>query len=806
MRRLQKDETLLSRFSLINLLGEGGMGQVWLVRDLELQIHIAIKVLNPQLANRSDRVELLKNECRSARRLIHPHIVRIFDFHRSEDLVFISMEYVEGEDLQAYRRRLGILPYPEMITRLKPIVEALSYAHGMGVVHRDLKASNVLLDKEGSPRLADFGVAAVLTPYRDALQITSGGSLYFMSPQQLDGHEPEPSDDIYALGVLMYELLTGYLPFYPEISPEKIHRQIPRRVNETLERMNAASLVPESLDHLISRLLAKTPEERPSSLEEIERALQGTLNVTSHHTIPPSISYQAAAEGRAAVEEMEIIRPAEVPKSGASQRDSTKRQDLLKALGLVSLLLALLVVGGLLLHHLSRDPVQIGESSGEKVVLAPEKEDTRSESAVGKEQRERARVKPPAQLALEKERAEQKLSDFLLAKKALDEKGGGEWGGDLYAGMVQLGQEADAHVMARDYASAVDRYEEALAKADQLENQTEAALGRLLEEGRLALAGGDGKRAQHSFQVALMIDPSNAFAQHNLERAKKIEKVMGLMDSARRHEKSKNFPFALADYQGALRLDPESDEARMGFERVKDLIAGEQFQELMSSGFAALNKNNYEPARAAFQKAQSFKPDSREVQDALAQVDQAIRLARIETLRNEALAAEQAEDWVRAFNAYQAVLDLDATIQFAVRGKTRSMGRLELEKGIKFYLEEPSVLESDRHLENAINLLKEAKEMDPKGPHLMAQTEKLDQLITMAQTPVRVTLESDNLTEVAVYKVGRLGRFYSRDLNLRPGTYTVVGRRNGYKDVMQKIVVKAGQKQLRVAVKCEDKI
>ncbi len=806
MRRPQKNKILLSRFSLIELLGEGGMGQVWLVQDLELQVRIAIKVLNPELAARSDRVELLKNECRNARRLIHPHIVRIFDFHRSDDLVFISMEYVEGEDLQAYKRRLGVLPYPDVIKRLQPIVEALSYAHGMGVVHRDLKAGNVLLDKRGSPRLADFGISSVLNPYGDARQLTSGGSLYFMSPQQLHGHEPDPSDDIYALGVLMYELLTGYPPFYPEISHEKIHRETPQTVNVTLERMNAASRVPESLDRLIAGLLAKTPEERPSSLEDIGDALQGILNVTSYLTMPPGIGYQAAAEGGPSGEDMQVIRPAEVSEFEKPRRHSAKRRDLLKTLALVCLLLALLVGGVLLWHHLSRNPVQVSERPDGKVVSAPEKEDTRRELTTGEAEREQVRVKPPAQLALEKKRAEQKLTSFLLAKKALDEKGVAEWGGDLYAGMVQLGQEADAQFMNRDYASAVDRYEEALAKADQLANQTEATLDRLLEEGRRALAEGNGKRAQYSFRVALMIDPSNAFAQHNLERAKKIETVMALIDSARRHEKSKNFPFALADYQGALRLDPESDEARRGFERVKDLIAGEQFQELMSSGFAALNKNNYEQARAAFQKAQSFKPDSREVQDALAQVDQAIRLARIETLRNEALAAEQAEDWGRALNAYQTVLDLDATIQFAVRGKTRSMGRLELEKRINFYLKEPSVLDSDRHLENAINLLKEAKTIEPKGHHLMAQTQKLDQLITMAQTPVRVTLWSDNLTEVAVYKVGRLGKFYSRDLDLRPGTYTVVGKRNGYKDVMQRIVVKAGQEQVSVAVKCEDKI
>jgi len=187
-------------------------------------------------------------------------------------------------------------------------------------------------------------------------------------------------------------------------------------------------------------------------------------------------------------------------------------------------------------------------------------------------------------------------------------------------------------------------------------------------------------------------------------------------------------------------------------------------------------------------------------------VDQAIRLARIETLREKALAAEQSEDWQRALESYVAVLEMDAAIQFAARGKVRSLEQIRLTKRINFYLKKPGVLESNRHLGNALILLQEALETEPKGPRLTAQVEKLDQLVKMAQTPVKVTLESDNLTEVAVYKVGKLGRFYTLDLDLRPGTYTVVGTRNGYKDVRQEIAVEAGKNQVRITVKCREMI
>jgi hypothetical protein len=797
MTRLQKDQTLLSRFSLMELLGEGGMGQVWLVRDLELQVHVAIKVLNPQLATRPDLVGLLKNECRNARRLIHPHIVRIFDFHRADERVFISMEYVEGEDLHVYRTRFGMLSYPDVITRLEPIIGALSYAHGMGLIHRDLKATNVLLDKQGSPRLADFGIAAVLESDRDARQITTGGSLYSMSPQQLDGHKPHPSDDIYAFGILMYDLLTGHPPFYPETSPERIRGEIPPMVNEQLERTGTGNRIPESLDRLIGRLLAKDPEERPSSLGEVREGLRKIMDLSADHTIPPAPAPQRDAKIPSPGEQGEIITPAEISEKGARPHaPSPWRQHLLKMTALILALIVLLVGGGLLWHHLSKNPAQ--------VTLDPD-EVARNNLQIKEAEPEQVQAKPPAQVALEKEAAEQRLADYLVAKKALDGKGGAEWGGNLYVEMTQSGQEADARYINKEYAPASQKYEEALSKAKALTEGSEEAFRRLMEEGRIAMAEGDGKRAQDKFRLALMIDPTNQQARQNLDRAKKIERVIQLIDSAKRHENLNNLPFSLADYQEALKLDPESDQAREGFDRIKGLIAEKQFKQLMSSGFAALQNNEYEMARKAFLEAESFKTGSIEVKDALAQVDQAIRLARIETLRKGALSAEQAENWKKALESYVSVLKIDPAIQFAVRGKRLSQERVMLEKRLNFYLERPSVLESDRHLQNATSLLEEVRKIEPKGTRLTSQIERLDQLVSTAKTPVRVTLESDNLTQVAVYKVGRLGRFTARDLDLRPGTYTVVGTRNGYKDVRQQIVVKPG-KEMHVTVVCKERI
>jgi tetratricopeptide (TPR) repeat protein len=260
------------------------------------------------------------------------------------------------------------------------------------------------------------------------------------------------------------------------------------------------------------------------------------------------------------------------------------------------------------------------------------------------------------------------------------------------------------------------------------------------------------------------------------------------------------------DYREALRLDPESKDAQQALARVKRLISDEEFQQLMSEGLAALHANNYNLAREKLLKAQSFRPASQEVQDALAQVDQSIRLAGIETYRRKAANAETAEDWQQALDAYLQVLKIDANVQFAGQGKQRALERIRIDKRINFFLQQPAALESDRQLENAIQLVAEIEKITPRGPRLNDQLEKLSRMVAAAQTPVEIILESDDLTEVAVYKVGKMGRFTSRVLSLRPGTYTVVGTRDGYQDVRRQLTIKAGQNPTRVTIMCEVRI
>ena len=523
-------------------------------------------------------------------------------------------------------------------------------------------------------------------------------------------------------------------------------------------------------------------------------------NSRAEHSHTPDARKPSPAEEDSASVQPEIITPLSVthraPDKGVS---ISARRNRIRA-AIIALAFVLLVTGGLgLLNYLSdrseeRAPAQ--EPAGK--LDQPLQEQTAKQP-----QESSPSIADPATVAAEKERAEKNLAEFLKRKQELEAKGVSQWGGESYREMTQLADEADRFLLETEYAAAATGYSAAVSKARVLIGQIESVLEQQLAEGQAAMDQGASDLAQQKFSIALMIDPHNQVARHGLQRAQKMDAVKKLMASGNRHENAGKIAFAHADYQEALRLDPESKEARQALARIKGQIRQEEFQQLMSEGLTALHRNEYQLAREKLLKAKSFRPQSQEVKDALAQVDQSIRLARIETYRQKAAAAEQAENWAQALDAYEKVLEIDANIQFATQGKNRALDRIRIDRRIDFFLQQPKALESDRQLENARALIAEIEDINPKGAQLKARFEKLARIVDAAQTPVKIIIESDTFTNVVVYKIGKLGRFESRELSLRPGTYTVVGTRDGYQDVRKTIIIKPGQNLVRIAIRCE---
>jgi serine/threonine protein kinase len=261
MTRPEPGLEFLPRLVLLRPLGRGGMGEVWVARDEVRGEEVVAKILPADAP--AERVALLRREARLVRKVQHPAIVPVHGFAEGRHGSAVLLRYMRGGDAS----RLRGAPPLDVVRRVREIAGALEHLHGLGVVHRDVKPSNVLLDEEGRAHLADFGIASVSSPEDDeGLVLRGGGSRSSMSPQQRSGEPAQPGDDVYALGCLTYELLAGRPPLRAEATEEEI-RAGPPPLAPTRD-------IPESLRQLVRSMLAPDPAERPRDMRALDAALR----------------------------------------------------------------------------------------------------------------------------------------------------------------------------------------------------------------------------------------------------------------------------------------------------------------------------------------------------------------------------------------------------------------------------------------------------------------------------------------------------------------------------------------------------
>jgi len=263
---LGKGELFAGRFELIEELGAGGMGIVYRAYDKEVGEEIALKVLHPDIALDEKTVDRFRNEIKLARRITHKNVCRMHELHQDEKELFITMEYVSGQDLKGLIKESGALAAGKAISIAKQICEGLAEAHDLGVIHRDLKPQNIMVNKEGNAKIMDFGIARSL---RTAGMTAEGmiiGTPEYMAPEQVEGLEADQRTDIYALGAIIFEMVTGRVPFEGD-SPLSVaykHKNEapipPRKIN---------FLVPEPLNGLILRCLEKEKDNRYQTADEV---------------------------------------------------------------------------------------------------------------------------------------------------------------------------------------------------------------------------------------------------------------------------------------------------------------------------------------------------------------------------------------------------------------------------------------------------------------------------------------------------------------------------------------------------------
>jgi eukaryotic-like serine/threonine-protein kinase len=260
------------RYTLGERLGDGGMAEVYLARDNSLGREVALKVLRERYAEDEEFVERFRREAVSAASLNHPNVVQIYDRGRTEDgALYMAMEYVPGGTLKERIKAEGSLAPREAADMAARVADALAVAHDRGIVHRDVKPQNVLLAASGEAKVGDFGIARAastetMTQTNDVL-----GTLAYMSPEQVRGERVGPRSDLYSLGVVLYEMLTGRLPFQGD---DPIATAMKRLDEEPPHPREANPAVPEELDALVVKLLAKDPADRYASAASVSEDLR----------------------------------------------------------------------------------------------------------------------------------------------------------------------------------------------------------------------------------------------------------------------------------------------------------------------------------------------------------------------------------------------------------------------------------------------------------------------------------------------------------------------------------------------------
>jgi eukaryotic-like serine/threonine-protein kinase len=259
------------RYELEELVGTGGMSSVYRAHDRMLERHVALKVLHEQFTADGDYVERFRREARAVAQLSHPNIVTVIDRGEQDDRQFIVFEYVDGENLKSLVEREGPLPEAEAIALTHQIARALSFAHGQGLVHRDVKPQNVLLNGDGQAKVTDFGIARSIDVHGSLTQTgTVMGTSDYISPEQARGAHVEAQSDIYSLGVVLYELLTGEVPFPGDNFVAVAMRHINEPVPSVLAKRPEIS---PRLDAVVQRAMAKDPDDRFRSMDELCREL-----------------------------------------------------------------------------------------------------------------------------------------------------------------------------------------------------------------------------------------------------------------------------------------------------------------------------------------------------------------------------------------------------------------------------------------------------------------------------------------------------------------------------------------------------
>lgn len=745
-------QSIAGRYRLERPLGRGASAEAWSANDTVENSRVLIKLASG--AGGAAAVSF-DREYDASRALDHPDVPRALAHGHHGDSPYLVTTCVEARSLADRRGQ----PFAALAPLLVGLARTVAFVHGKGWVHRDLKSANVLVGGDRRVLLTDFGLAARI----GERQPPNGGSPFTRSPGQAAGLPAAPADDLYSFGALLYELLSGHPPFYPDrAAVEAPDRPVPR--------FKPAHPVPARMERLIAQLLEMDPMKRPESMhavaDELEKAMKDT------HPRRGQRSHASVSLG--------WHTPRKAPGRPHHRPGSIRWWPWVAGFAVV---VAAFVVFVVLPDHAPVPAVAPAAVSGVQsaVPLSPA-------SAAAREAAVRAQ------------------NEFGTRIAALEQRSAAAWGGPELAKARSFGLTGEGLLKSEQFADALVAYTRGADQLAAVELKAPLALQKALDDGDQALATARSGEATQAYNLALAIDPANAAAKHGLKRAAAADRVQELIVQGRRAISDKQWAAAVEAYRHALSLDDEATEARDGLAGAQRALNEEQYQTAMAQALEGLKLRRFAAARSAIGRARELRPQAAEPRDLDGRVNAAIAGTKIEDLRDEAVAHERGERWSDALTVYVSILERSPTLLFAREGRDRVTPRVQLDARLNDYIARPERLGSPEVREAAQRAVVEAGRVTSPGPVLRTQLTKAEALLATAATPVHVAIESDSATEVVIYHVGTLGVFARRELDLAPGTYTVIGTRAGYRDVRHELKVRPGESPAALIVRCEDRI
>jgi tetratricopeptide (TPR) repeat protein len=504
------------------------------------------------------------------------------------------------------------------------------------------------------------------------------------------------------------------------------------------------------------------------------------------------------------------FEPAQTP-SGANNADEESSGKWLLP-SLLTLVVLALVVFFWLPHYVDTresnkldSPATPSSNTGQK----PSASDQASPNPQRQESEEPAADNSPwadAQQAKLRLEAQNILAELLDLQFALEESNVKLWGQEALARAAKQAGKGDETYRARDYKKSIEHYRESLATLQALEKDKTIILEENLATAEEKIQQGDPGGAQESVDTASAIDAAHPGLANLRERIRTLPEILSLLTQAKQSEEAGDLETASALLAKAAAIDPLHQATADNLQRINTSLTNQQFQRAMSNGYLALGEGKLKEALREFEKARSLDASSKVAADAIIEVENARTTSTLAAQQKKGVEYEGSEQWTRAVKTYTQALDIDPSLTYAVEGLKRSTVREKLDLQFKKIMADPDRLSDLKIAQEATDFLQQMRATTPQGKVLLSQINDLDKLLLRARTPVALKLLSDEETEVVIYKVGRLGKFQQRELELRPGTYIALGTRNGFRDVRKEIPLRPENSANTVTIVCTEAI